>query len=173
MELAGIKNRDQAKTFIYAFLYGAGPDKIGKIVGAGKEQGKMLIKRFLSNLPALRRLREQVENAGRRGKIKAIDGRYLKVRNAHSALNTLLQGAGAIICKHWLLRITHRVYYKKLDVKLVASVHDEYQFEVANKDVGEFCSITKIAIKETENLLKLRCPLDNDYKVGVTWAETH
>ena len=173
MELAGIKNRDQAKTFIYAFLYGAGPDKIGKIVGAGKEQGKMLIKRFLSNLPALRRLREQVENAGRRGKIKAIDGRYLKVRNAHSALNTLLQGAGAIICKHWLLRITHRVYNKKLDVKLVASVHDEYQFEVANKDVGEFCSITKIAIKETENLLKLRCPLDNDYKVGVTWAETH
>ena len=173
MELAGIKNRDQAKTFIYAFLYGAGPDKIGKIVGAGKEQGKMLIKRFLSNLPALRRLREQVENAGRRGKIKAIDGRYLKVRNAHSALNTLLQGAGAIICKHWLLRITHRVYNKKLDVKLVASVHDEYQFEVANKDVGEFCSITKIGIKETENLLKLRCPLDNDYKVGVTWAETH
>jgi DNA polymerase I-like protein with 3'-5' exonuclease and polymerase domains len=173
MELAGIKNRDQAKTFIYAFLYGAGPDKIGKIVGAGKEQGKMLIKRFLSNLPALKRLREQVENAGRRGKIKAIDGRYLKVRNAHSALNTLLQGAGAIICKHWLLRMTHRVYYKKLDVKLVASVHDEYQFEVANKDVGEFCSITKIAIKETEDLLKLRCPLDNDYKVGITWAETH
>ena len=50
--------------------------------------------------------------------------------------------------------MTHRVYYKKLDVKLVASVHDEYQFEVANKDVGEFCSITKIAIKETEDLLK-------------------
>ena len=88
-------------------------------------------------------------------------------------MNTLLQGAGAIICKHWLLRITHRVYNKKLDVKLVASVHDEYQFEVHNKDVGEFCSITRIAMKETENLLKLRCPLDNDYKVGVTWAETH
>jgi DNA polymerase I-like protein with 3'-5' exonuclease and polymerase domains len=173
MELAGIKNRDQAKTFIYAFLYGAGAEKIGKIVGAGKEQGNMLIKRFLSNLPSLKRLREQVETAGRRGRILAIDGRYLKVRSAHSALNTLLQGAGAIICKHWLLRMTHRVYNKKLDVKLVASVHDEYQFEVANKDVGEFCSITKIAIKETENLLKLRCPLDNDYKVGVTWTETH
>ena len=173
MELAGIKDRDQAKTFIYAFLYGAGAEKIGKIVGAGKEQGNVLINRFLSNLPSLKRLRSQVENAGYRGKIKAIDGRYLKVRSPHSALNTLLQGAGAIICKHWLLRITHRVYNKKLDVKLVASVHDEYQFEVANKDVEDFCSITKIAMKETENLLKLRCPLDNDYKVGVTWAETH
>ena len=173
MELAGIKNRDQAKTFIYAFLYGAGAEKIGKIVGAGKEQGNMLIKRFLSNLPSLKRFREQVETAGRRGRILAIDGRYLKVRSAHSALNTLLQGAGAIICKHWLLHIIKRVYNKKLDVKLVASVHDEYQFEVANKDVGEFCSITKIAIKETEQTLKLRCPLDNDYKVGVTWTETH
>ena len=173
MELAGIKNRDQAKTFIYAFLYGAGAEKIGKIVGAGKQQGNVLINRFLSNLPSLKRLRSQVENAGYRGRIKAIDGRYLKVRSAHSALNTLLQGAGAIICKHWLLRITHRVYNKKLDVKLVASVHDEYQFEVANKDVEDFCSITRISMKETENLLKLRCPLDNDYKVGTTWAETH
>ena len=173
MELAGIKDRDQAKTFIYAFLYGAGPDKIGKIVGAGKEQGKMLIKRFLSNLPALKRLREQVEDAGRRGRIKAIDGRYLKVRSAHSALNTLLQGAGAIICKQWLVHIMSRVYQKNLDVKLVASVHDEYQFEVLNKDVGDFCAITKIAMKETEQTLKLRCPLDNDYKVGTTWTETH
>tara|TARA_R100001594_G_scaffold5653_1_gene17179 strand:+ start:2160 stop:3803 length:1644 start_codon:yes stop_codon:yes gene_type:complete len=173
MELAGIKDRDQAKTFIYAFLYGAGPDKIGKIVGAGKEQGKILIKRFLSNLPALKRLREQVEDAGKRGRIKAIDGRYLKVRSAHSALNTLLQGAGAIICKQWLVHIMSRVYQKNLDVKLVASVHDEYQFEVLNKDVGDFCVITKIAMKETEQTLKLRCPLDNDYKVGTTWTETH
>jgi len=173
MELAGIKDRDQAKTFIYAFLYGAGAEKIGKIVGAGKEQGNVLINRFLSNLPSLKRLRSQVEKAGYRGKIKAIDGRYLKVRSPHSALNTLLQGAGAIICKHWLLHITKRIYNKKLDVKLVASVHDEYQFEVANKDVEDFCSITKIAMKETEKTLKLRCPLDNDYKVGVTWAETH
>ena len=173
MELAGLANRDQAKTFIYAFLYGAGAEKIGKIVGAGKEQGNSLIKRFLSNLPSLRRLREQVESVSRRGKIKAIDGRYLKVRSTHSALNTLLQGAGAIICKQWLLHIIKRVYNKKLDVKLVASVHDEYQFEVANEDVNEFCSITKIAMKETEKTLKLRCPLDNDYKVGVTWAETH
>jgi len=173
MELAGIKDRDQAKTFIYAFLYGAGAEKIGKIVGAGKEQGNLLINRFLSNLPSLKRLRGQVENAGKRGKIKAIDGRYLKVRSPHSALNTLLQGAGAIICKQWLLHIMKRVYSKKLDAKLVASVHDEYQFEVANTDVGEFCNITKVAIKETETTLKLRCPLDNDYKVGLTWAETH
>jgi DNA polymerase I-like protein with 3'-5' exonuclease and polymerase domains len=69
--------------------------------------------------------------------------------------------------------IIERVYNKRLDVKLVASVHDEYQFEVSNKDVYEFCKITKVAMKQTEKTLNLNCPLDNDYKIGVTWAETH
>ena len=173
MELAGIDNRDQAKTFIYAFLYGAGAEKIGKIVGAGRKEGHALINRFLSNLPSLKRLREQVGSASRKGVIKGLDGRLIHVRSPHSSLNTLLQGAGAIICKRWLLNIMSRVYNKRLDVKLVASVHDEYQFEVANKDIGDFCAITKIAIKDSESQLKLRCPLDNSYKVGVTWAETH
>ena len=173
MDLAGIDNRDQAKTFIYAFLYGAGAEKIGKIVGAGQKQGHMLINRFLSNLPSLKRLREQVGSASRKGVIKGLDGRLIHVRSPHSSLNTLLQGAGAIICKQWLINIMSRVYNKRLDVRLVASVHDEYQFEVANKDIGDFCAITKIAMKDTEKQLKLRCPLDNSYKVGITWAETH
>ena len=173
MDLAGIDNRDQAKTFIYAFLYGAGAEKIGKIVGAGQKQGHMLINRFLSNLPSLKRLREQVGSASRKGVIKGLDGRLIHVRSPHSSLNTLLQGAGAIICKQWLINIMSRVYNKRLDVRLVASVHDEYQFEVANKDIGDFCAITKIAMKDTEKQLKLRCPLDNSYKVGITWEETH
>ena len=89
----------------------------------------------------------------------------------HSALNTLIQGAGAIICKQWLVQMME--HSKDLDVRLVASIHDEYQFEVHNKDVEEFCSITKKAMKETEELLNVRCPLDNEYKVGATWAATH
>ena len=173
MELAGLDSRAQAKTFIYAFLYGAGPDKIGKIVGGGRKKGNELINTFLSNLPSLKILRMQVDRQSKKGEIKAIDGRLLRIRSQHSALNTLLQGAGAIICKQWLYHIIERVYNKRLDVKLVASVHDEYQFEVSNKDVYEFCKITKVAMKQTEKTLNLNCPLDNDYKIGVTWAETH
>jgi len=173
MELAGLDSRAQAKTFIYAFLYGAGPDKIGKIVGGGRKKGNELINTFLSNLPSLKILRMQVDRQSKKGEIKAIDGRLLRIRSPHSALNTLLQGAGAIICKQWLYHIIERVYNKRLDVKLVASVHDEYQFEVSNKDVYEFCKITKVAMKQTEKTLNLNCPLDNDYKIGVTWAETH
>ena len=70
-------------------------------------------------------------------------------------------------------RIQQKLAEKQLDVKLVGSIHDEYQFEVINKDVKEFCKITDLAIKDTEKTLKVRCPLDSEYKVGKTWAETH
>tara|TARA_R100001244_G_scaffold29813_1_gene28916 strand:+ start:218 stop:1903 length:1686 start_codon:yes stop_codon:yes gene_type:complete len=173
MKLAGIKDRDKAKTFIYAFLYGAGSEKIGSILGLDKKSGTKLINRFLANLPALRRLRSRVEKSALSKTLRAIDGRILHIRNVYSALNTLLQGAGAIICKQWLVHMMDRVNEKQLDVKLVGSIHDEYQFEVINKDVEEFCKITNLAIKDTEKTLQVRCPLDSEYKIGTTWAETH
>ena len=173
MKMAGLTNRDQAKTFIYAFLYGAGPAKIGKVVGGGAAQGRELIESFLSNMPALKRLRTQVTEAATQGSIKGLDGRWLQIRSEHAALNTLLQGAGAIICKEWLVQMTKQINETKLNAKLVGSIHDEYQFEVSIEDTPQFCEITKQAILDTEKILGVICPLDSEYKVGKTWAETH
>jgi len=173
-EAAGLKTRDQAKTFIYGFLYGAGPAKIGKIVGGNSKQGQILITRFLKNMPSLRRLKNQVlESVRKSNAIKGLDGRLLHVRAEYSALNTLLQGAGAILCKQWLIHIMEKVNEYKLDAKLVASVHDEYQFEVALYDIDKFCRITKEAMYQTQRTLDFDCELDCNYKVGKTWAETH
>ena len=173
MKMAGLTDRDQAKTFIYAFMYGAGASKIGKIVGKGAKEGQQLIDRFLSNMPALKRVRDGVTKAGMRGKIKGIDGRLLHVRSPHAALNTLLQGAGAVVCKLWLVNMNKRIQSTGVDAKLVASIHDEYQYEVAKKDVQKFGSITKDAMKDTEQQLQMKCPLDNEWKEGTTWAQTH
>ena len=173
MKMAGLTDRDQAKTFIYAFMYGAGASKIGKIVGKGAKEGQQLIDRFLSNMPALKRVRDGVTKAGMRGKIKGIDGRLLHVRSPHAALNTLLQGAGAVVCKLWLVNMSKRIQSTGVDAKLVASIHDEYQYEVAKKDVQKFGSITKDAMKDTEQQLQMKCPLDNEWKEGTTWAQTH
>ena len=170
---AGLSNRDQAKTFIYAFLYGAGPAKIGKIVGGGPGKGQKLISKFLSNMPALRTLRSNVQEAAQNGSIKGLDGRRLMIRSEHAALNTLLQGAGAIVCKQWLVEIDKRVRKSGLDAKLVASVHDEYQFEVAKPDINRFTKITKEAMYQTQKVFSFKCDLDSDYKVGNNWAETH
>ena len=173
MKMAGLTDRDQAKTFIYAFMYGAGAAKIGKIVGEGAREGGQLITKFLSSMPALKRVRDEVTKAAIKGKIRGIDGRVLYIRSAHSALNTLLQGAGAVVCKVWLINIMTRVRTLGVDAKLVASIHDEYQFEVLNTDVKKFGQITKDAMKDTEKELRMKCPLDSEWKVGKTWAETH
>ena len=172
-ERAGLKTRDQAKTFIYAFLYGAGAAKIGKVVGGTAKHGQQLITRFLNNMPALKHLRMLVSKEAAGDTIKALDGRLLHIRSEHAALNTLLQGAGAIVCKQWLVHIMERVIKAKLDVRLVASIHDEYQFEVAIPDIERFCRLTKEAMTQTTKTLKMKCELDCDYKVGKTWAETH
>ena len=173
MKMAGLTNRDQAKTFIYAFMYGAGASKIGKIVGAGAKEGQILINKFLSNMPALKRVRDSVTKASSKGVIKGIDGRLLRIRSPHTALNTLIQGAGAVVCKLWLINMTKRIRRTGVDAKLIASIHDEYQFEVANKEINKFGRITKDAMKDTEIQLQMKCPLDNEWKVGKTWAQTH
>jgi DNA polymerase-1 len=95
--------RNCAKTFIYAFLYGAGPEKIGKTIGKGMKAGKRTISEFLARVPALKALKEAVAKAAERGYLKALDGRHMHIRSKHAALNTLLQGAGALICKKWIV----------------------------------------------------------------------
>ena len=99
--------------------------------------------------------------------------RQLTIRSYYKALNTLIQGAGSIICKTWLVFMMKKVYAYDLDVRLVASVHDEYQFEVRKDHVPEFCQITKHTMKEAEKILKLKCPMQSNYKIGRTWADTH
>ena len=172
-ERAGLKTRDQAKTFIYAFLYGAGAAKIGKVVGGSASDGQKLIQKFLRNMPALKKLRANVQEAAQSGSIPGLDGRRLHIRSEHAALNTLLQGAGAIVCKQWLLEMDNRIRKTGLDARLVASIHDEYQFEVAKPDVKRFTQITKDAMYRTQKAFNFKCDLDSDYKVGNNWAETH
>jgi DNA polymerase I-like protein with 3'-5' exonuclease and polymerase domains len=121
----------------------------------------------------LKVLRSNVSEAAQSGTIKGLDGRRLHIRSEHAALNTLLQGAGAIVCKQWLVQINEKVRRSGVDAKLVASVHDEYQFEVAKPDVQRFCKLTKEAMYQTQKIFNFKCDLDSDYKVGNNWSETH
>ena len=173
MKMAGLTNRDQAKTFIYALCYGAGPAKIGTIVGGSSKEGQILIDRFLNNMPKLKSLRTNLTKAAESGVIKGLDGRLIHIRNSYSAVNSLIQGAGAVVCKQWLVQMHEEINRQGLDAKLVASIHDEYQFEVSKKDIDQFGKITKESIKKVEQVYDLKCPLDSEFKVGKTWAETH
>jgi DNA polymerase-1 len=170
---AGLQTRPQAKTFIYALLYGAGAAKIGSIVGGGAREGETLIKSFLDNTPALKTLRTKVERMAEKGYLPGLDGRKLFVRSAHSALNTLLQGAGAIVMKQAMIILDGKIRKEKLDAHFVVNVHDEWQLEVLEKDAERVGQLAVESLEETTKELDLFCPLTGEYKVGSTWADTH
>ena len=170
---AGLQTRDQAKTFIYAFLYGAGSAKIGSIVGGKAKDGERLIAAFLKGTPSLQRLRDTVSKYAGKGFVPGLDGRKIWVRSEHAALNSLLQGAGAIVMKKALVIFHNKIKANKWDVKLVANVHDEFQFECSKDIAEEAGKAAKMSIVEAGEYFKLRCPLDGEYKIGSNWRQTH
>jgi DNA polymerase I-like protein with 3'-5' exonuclease and polymerase domains len=170
---AGLQTRDQAKTFIYAFLYGAGDAKIGEVSGGGAGHGRMLKKNFLDNTPALKLLREKVTQSSEKGWVTGLDGRKLHIRSQHSALNTLLQSAGAVIMKKALVLLDTYAKQYKIDYKFVLNVHDEFQCEVIDDQAEFFGGLAVGAIIQAGKSFKLNCPLDGEYKVGETWQQTH
>jgi DNA polymerase-1 len=172
-QAAGLETRPQAKTFIYAFLYGAGDAKIGTIVGGTARDGRTLKQRFLRNTPALESLRTRTARAAGRGYLTGLDGRRLRVRSEHSALNTLLQAAGAIVMKQALVTLDDYAKLWKINYKFVGNIHDEVQSEVVAKQAEKFGWLAVECLKAAGISFELRCPLDGEYKVGSTWAETH
>jgi DNA polymerase-1 len=170
---AGLETRDSAKTFIYAFLYGAGDAKIGSIVGGTKRDGARLKELFLRNTPSLRQLRERVSNAAVRGYLKGLDNRKLIIRSNHAALNTLLQSAASVVMKKSLTILDEYAKLHNIDYKFVGNIHDEFQAEVREDQADKFGWLAVECIKAAGIRLNLRCPLDGEYKVGKTWAETH
>jgi len=170
---AGLETRPQAKTFIYAFLYGAGEAKIGSIVGGSAADGARLKQRFLRNTPALAGLRERVSRAAARGYLIGLDGRVLRVRSEHAALNTLLQAAGAIVMKKALVLLDDYAKQWKIDYKFIGNIHDEVQAEVSEEQAEKYGWLAVECLKAAGVEYELRCPLDGEYKVGTTWAETH
>ena len=171
---AGLQTRNQAKTFIYAFLYGAGSTKIGTIVGGSSKEGQKLIDNFLQNTPKLQRLRKAVADAyAKRGRLQGLDGRKLLVRSEHSALNTLLQGAGAIVMKQALIILHKKLVRAKIWHEFKANVHDEWQIECKEVDADTVGKTGVESIEEAGIVLKMNCPLTGEYKVGNNWKETH
>ena len=171
---AGLESRTQAKTFIYAFLYGAGDAKIGSVVGGNKRTGRRIKQSFLDNFPTLKSLRHRITREAEENEyIKALDGRKIFIRSSHAALNSLLQGAGAIVMKRGLIILDEMLQENVVDAHVVANVHDEWQIETWHEDVDRLGQLAVNAIRQAGDYYKLNCPLDAEYKVGENWSETH
>lgn len=173
-------SRDEAKTWFYGFIYGAGDKLLGK---GDAKKGRKLREKFLKNLPALKKLTEAVQKkAGDQKWIKGLDGRKVPIRSQHSALNFLLQGAGAIVMKRALVicdgMLRDRGYHvdyreDNVSVEFVANVHDEFQMESHIDIAEEVGKIAADSIRLAGEYYNFRCPLSGSYDIGENWKETH
>ena len=179
---AGLSTRDQAKTFIYALLYGAGDAKLGRIVDpkateeVARKMGRKLRSQFMRNFPAYAALKDGLDarlEGQRAPVIKGIDGRPLFIRSTHAALNTLLQSAGAVLMKRATEIACGEIAAQGIDGGMVLHVHDEFQFEVREDQAETVKAFLPGCIESAGCNLGFRVPMTGDAKVGNNWAETH
>lgn len=135
--------------------------------------GTKLINKFLEGTPALVALRNKVKKFAEKGSLPGLDGRRLYVRSPHKALNTLLQGGGAAVMKVALVVFDQELRSLGIPYRFLLNVHDEVQVETPTQYAEQVAKLGVEAIKQAGVVLKLRCPLDGEAKIGANWRQTH
>ena len=174
-QATGLATRSMAKTWLYATLYGGGDALIGQIAGGGVELGRKLKANYDKAVPAFATLKKNLKTAYKRGYIKAIDGRKLKIRSEHRCLSQLLQSCGSIVSKQWVM-MTYDEIKKQHgdDAYIVGWVHDEIQVACRTKEVAEHVGNISRRMAEASGVaLGIKIPIAAEYSVGRTWADTH
>ena len=177
-EAVGLPTRNEAKRFIYAYIYGCGNQKLGEILNVSLERAKQIREKFEQSLPALKILGDAVKHKYRRfGYLNGIDGRKLIPRAEYSSLNTLIQGAGSILVKAGTIFINQDLHNAgfvwQKDYAQVLHIHDEIQFYVHFKKIENFKEICKGIFSKTQKYFNFKTPLDGEIKVGKNWSDTH
>jgi len=138
-----------------------------------ENNGKRLRESFINNNPAFKHLRDRVDRASSRGYLKGLDGRKIFIRHRHASLNTLLQGAGAIVMKKALTILSDMLVLQTIPAKIVANIHDEWQIEVPESHANGVGALAVRCIEQASKEYDLRCPLTGEFNIGDSWYETH
>ena len=179
--LAGLPTRSKAKTFIYAFLYGAGNANLGAQLGGDKSDGEKARAQFLKECPCIPVLMDWIQSfAATNGWVPAIDGRKLVMRRdsdgnvmTHKALNTLLQAAGSITMKVAMCFLHDKIRVLKIECNQVIMMHDEFQFSCKWEEVARLRKEIDSCVARAGIYLKMECPLASDSMLGANWLDTH
>lgn len=167
------KDRDNAKTFIYAFFLGAGNDKIAEIFNCSSSKAKAIKEYMYTIYPGLRTLKDRIRADAERGYFINLDGRPVMCDSEHHMLAGYLQAGEASIMKVAVRRASRRLQEAGLDFRLCNMVHDEMLFVGPSLCVLEAVQITEEAIAWAGEYLKLNCPMKGEGKYGLNWLEVH
>ena len=174
----GITRRD-VKTVTYAFLYGAGNEKIGtsydKLLSPAKakKKGKEIKEAFIDAIDGLGDLLADIKKVSEQGYIKAIDGRKVIVDSPHKALNYLLQSSAGIIARRWMVINYNTTKELNLCCSQLGFIHDELQFECSPEHAADLATSLVLSSLSAGEYYKTRVPIEAEAKVGKTWKDTH
>jgi len=173
-------DRDTAKTWFYAFIYGAGDWKLGYTLTGKKGPRRKIAaigakarEDFLAALPAMGKLVKAVKAAAKRGWLLGIDGRHISIRSDHAALNSLLQSAGAVVMKRAMILLDAAAAHAAASWEFSANVHDEWQIDAEPMVAEELGRCAASSIAYAGDFYSFRCPLKGNHVIGKNWAETH
>jgi len=172
------KERGEAKTFIYTYLYGGGNELIAVRLECTVAQAKKIRGNFDKNLMGLKQLKDAVAKTIKtKGYLTGLDGRRLYSRSEHSALNLLLQSCGAVVMKQALVNLDRSLKKEGMvdgvHFKFVGNIHDEFQIEV-DEDKAELVGRLAVeAIRKVTQDFDMKVQLDGGYDVGDSWKDTH
>lgn len=169
------KDRDTAKTFVYAFLLGAGTGKVAQILSCPSPVASDSVERFMRSIGGLYDLKkERIPQMARKGGFIGLDGRFVKCSSEHLMLAGILQNGEACVMKYANVMWRKEAKASGIWFKQVNFVHDEWQVEVKSKeDAEELGRIQREAIKQVGIDLAVKCPLAGTTDIGFNWAETH
>jgi len=178
MRALGVNNgtRDMAKTFIYAWLLGAGVAKTASILHCSETAATAARKRFEENIDGLAALkRKLVPFIADKGFFLGYDGRQVKVPNEHKTLAGILQSGESVLMKHTLINFHAKARAEQINFKLVGFIHDEFQIEVHGteaeaKHMGKLVADT---MAQTGIDLGFVIPTPGSFAVGRNWLDTH
>ena len=175
-------DRDTAKSYLYAYLFGAGDGKLGSVL-TGKTnpaKGKASREAFAASIKGLGELREKLQKMWRNtearqgeGWFPALDGRPVFCNSAHQTLNYLLQSAEGITCKAALSYAWNKIKEEKLRAEPRLWYHDEMAFQSHPDDATRVGEILKEAYKEAPKMFGVECMDGGDYAIGDSYASVH
>lgn len=182
----GVETRDISKRLLYGMLYGCGAVKAGTIIDPNEKDeyklktlGRNAIDGFMKGVPALKKLKQQIDEAiSERNYLIGLDRRALHCRSAFKGLNVLLQSAGAIIMKQVVVTIHNNIeqnlglVYGK-DWEQLLMVHDEVQLTCNPEYTEAIREQAMFAFPQAQEFFGFRCLVEGDSRVGSNWAETH
>ncbi|UOF81173.1 DNA polymerase [Caudoviricetes sp.] len=182
----GKEYRDRSKTGYYAWLFGCGDEKLGKTLYPDAKAsewpkiGKRMKAGLLKASPGLKYLVAKVQPMVKKpGYVTGLDGRRIYLRSEHAALNTLIQGAEAVIMKRWLILVAREMRARygapawKGKWTPLGWIHDELQVAVRPEIAEEVMTLCVQTLEGLTEHFKFRCPLTGEAKRGMNWQDTH